>query len=142
MKKILVGIDPDVDKSGYAEKIGDTITLKNLTFFELFDRLKLIKLQGFDKILVVVEAGWLNKSNWHKKEKGSAALNAKIGSDTGANHEVGKKIVEMLEHLDIEHKLVKPTKSKVNAKLFKMMTGVKQRTNQEQRDALLLIHGL
>lgn len=139
--KILIGIDPDVDKSGYAERKGDDITLKNLTFFELFDRLKLIKLQGFDMILVVVEAGWLNKSNWHTT-KGSNHINAKIGERTGANFETGKKIVEMLEHLDITYKTVRPTQRKLDAKRFKMITGIDYRTNQDCRDALMLIWGM
>ena len=34
--KMLIGIDPDVDKSGIAFINGTTLTLENLTFFELF----------------------------------------------------------------------------------------------------------
>ena len=139
--KIIIGIDPDVDKNGVAINHCKNITLDNLRFFELFEKLKTLQLESIPMI-VVVEGGWLNKSNWHKKEKGSAAVNAKIGNHTGANHETGKKIVEMLEYLNITHVVVKPTKSKVNAKLFKMITGIKQSTNQEKRDAYMLIHGL
>tara|TARA_R110002012_G_scaffold321174_1_gene547892 strand:+ start:3164 stop:3610 length:447 start_codon:yes stop_codon:yes gene_type:complete len=139
--RILIGIDPDIDKSGVAIDNCSTITLCILRFFNLFDMFK--ELKSLDiPMLVVVEGGWLNKGNWHKKKEGSAALNAKIGSHTGANHEVGRKIVEMLEYLEISHKVVRPTKSKVNAKLFKMITGINKRTNQEQRDAYMLIHNL
>lgn len=141
MNKLLIGIDPDVDKSGVAIKSKKNISLHNWGFFELFDNLLTLKKEGA-QMLVIVEAGWLNKSNWHKNDKGSAALNAKIGSHTGANHETGKKIVEMLEYLKIIHQLIRPSQSKVNAKLFKMITKIEQRTNQEQRDAYMLIHGL
>lgn len=138
---IIVGVDPDVDKSGVAINENGKITLHNLRFFELFDELKRMKIYG-PPMFCVVEGGWLNKSNWHKDKKGSAAVNATIGARTGANHETGKKIVEMLKYLKIEHKVVRPTQSKVNARLFKMITRIDKRTNQEQRDSYMLIHNL
>lgn len=141
MTKIIIGIDPDIDKSGVASNNGKDKELLNLTYFELFEYLK--EKQGiYEHILVLVEAGWLNKSNWHKDEKGSAALNAKIGKHTGENHQVGKKIVEMLQYLKIKYKEIRPTSTKLNAKVFGMITGIKTRTNQEMRDAYMLIHGL
>lgn len=138
--KVIIGIDPDVDKSGVSIKSKDGFTLHNWKFFELFDKLKAMNREEI--ILVMIEGGWLNKSNWHRKEKGTAALNAKIGSHTGANHETGKKIVEMMEYLGLPYKVVKPTQTKVNAKLFKMLTKYEGRTNQEQRDSYMLIIGL
>jgi len=140
-KKIIIGIDPDVDLNGIAINCDKKVTLHNWGFFELFDNLQRLKKET-DKILVIIEAGWENKSNWHKDEKGSAAKNAKIGNNTGRNHETGRKIVEMMEYLELPHKAIRPTKTKYNAKLFKMITKIKGRTNQEQRDAYMLIHGL
>jgi len=133
-----IGIDPDVDKNGVAIKNGDDISLYNLTFFELFDKLK-----DLDKknVRVYIECGFLNKSNWHKVGKGSAALNAKIGNNTGRNHEVARKIVEMCKYLNLDYKEVKPTSRKIDAKQLKALTGISKRTNQEQRDALMLILG-
>ena len=43
MGKILIGIDPDTDKSGFALKNGKKIQLKNLKFFELLQMLYFIK---------------------------------------------------------------------------------------------------
>jgi len=137
----LIGIDPDIDKNGVAYIYGKETGLFNYTFFELFDFLKLKKSEKTE-VFVVVEGGWLNKSNWHTKKKGSAALNAKIGSYTGANHETGKKIVEMLEYLKIPYKVTRPTKTKLKEEYFKKLTGLKGRHNQEQRDAYMLIFGL
>jgi predicted RNase H-related nuclease YkuK (DUF458 family) len=140
--KVLIGIDPDVDKSGVAFKLNDEIILMNLKFFRLFDRLKeLIELRGNENIVVYVECGYLNASNWHKKVNQSASINAKIGERTGANFETAKKICEMLEYLQISQHKIKPTKSKVNAKLFAQITGIVKTTNQELRDAYMLIHG-
>ena len=141
-KKILIGIDPDVEKSGVAFKAGKLIELANLTFFQLFDYLKFVKENQTDeKVIIYVECGFLNASNWHKKINQSASINAKIGERTGANFEVAKKICEMCEYLGIECVKVKPTRSKVNADFFKQITKIETRTNQEQRDAYMLIHG-
>lgn len=136
-KKILIGIDPDVTKSGVATS--DKV-LMNLTFFELFDFLKAYKKTNLE-LEVYVECGFLNKSNWHKTN-GSNSINAQIGQRTGANHEVAKKICEMCEFLEIKYHKIKPTRSKVNADFFKKITKIDKRTNQEQRDAYMLIHGL
>jgi hypothetical protein len=140
MEKMLIGIDPDVDKSGVAFINGKTLTLQNLTFFQLFDFLKFYK-EKVDKPTVYVECGFLNKSNWHKKFDKSAAFNTKIGEHTGANFETAKKIVEMCEYLEIPHFKIKPTSRKIDNDLFKKLSGLKIRTNQEQRDAFMLIYG-
>jgi hypothetical protein len=144
---ILIGIDPDVDKSGvsFYNKETKELFLHNMGFFKLFDFLSKLSNDNLvfgQKILVVIEAGWMNKSNWHKKAGASAALNAKIGSRTGANHEVGRKIVEMCEYLGLEHKAVRPTQKKINQEMFTKITGYKGRSNQENRDAVMLIWGM
>lgn len=138
---MLIGIDPDVDKSGVAFKNGKLFELSNLSFFQLFDFLSFYK-EREEKPTIYIECGYLNASNWHKKVNASASVNSKIGERTGANFETAKKIVEMCEYLGLEHVKVKPTRSKVNAEFFKQVTGFTQRTNQEQRDAYMLIHVL
>lgn len=140
MQKLFIGIDNDVEKSGvclYYSK--NNFELLNLKFFELFDKLNFLKDCENLEIEVIIEAGWLNKSNWHKVVNGSSAINANIGLRTGANHEVGRKIVEMCEYLNLKYSLVKPTKSKVDAKAFEKITKYQGRTNQEQRDACMLV---
>ena len=144
MSRILIGIDPDINKSGVALINGDNKELYNLNFFELFDFFyKVLSQKGkSEEILIVIEAGWLNGGNWHTKNKGSAALNAKIGNNTGRNHETGRKIVEMCEYLEIPFKLLRPTTSKLKAKIFKSITKIEGRTNQETRDAMMLIFNM
>lgn len=169
MSKILIGIDPDVDKSGVAYiGINKEMQLNNMTFFELFDYLAYAKKVSENILItssiplkVYIEAGWLNKTNWHANKlvkdeiknifssKGFnvqalyklIAIVAQIGARTGANHETGRKIAEMCEHLHIDYELVRPTQSKVKADYFKQMTKYQKRTNQEQRDAAMLIWG-
>ena len=149
MSKILIGIDPDVDKSGVAYiGMSKKIVLGNMRFFELFDsisyeqsELKRLFSQHDVQIKVYIEAGWLNKPNWHTSGKMNIATVAQIGARTGANHEVGRKIAEMCEYLKIDYELVRPTQSKVDAVYFKQLTKYQGRTNQEQRDAAMLIWG-
>jgi len=140
---IFIGIDPDVDKNGVAwyDSNNKELELTNLTFFELFDFLSEQTLKE-NKIKVIIEAGWLNKSNWHKVTKGTSNINTQIGQRTGANHEVGKKIVEMCKYLELPFETIKPTKRKLNHKQFQQITKIiEKRTNQEQRDAGMLVWG-
>ena len=139
-KKILIGIDPDTEKSGVAIK-SDELKLYNMSFFELYDFLCNFNAEK-NNLKVYIECGFLNKGNRHKVFGGSLSLNSKIGERIGANHEIAKKICEMCEHLKIEFIQVRPTKTKSNAEFFKQITGYNKRTNQEQRDACLLIWGL
>lgn len=136
--QILIGIDPDTEKSGVAI-INGGLQLYNMTFFELYDFLFSFKTEN---VKVYIECGFLNGGNRHKVFGGSLALNSKIGERIGANHEIAKKICEMCEYLKIEFTQVRPTKTKSNSSYFKMITGYNKRTNQEQRDACLLIWGL
>ncbi len=137
-KNILIGIDPDTEKSGVAIKY-DGLQLYNMTFFQLYEFLFNFKTEN---VKVYIECGFLNGGNRHKVFGGSLALNSKIGERIGANHEIAKKICEMCEYLKIEFIQVRPTKTKSNSDYFKKITGYDKRTNQEQRDACLLIWGL
>lgn len=144
MNQILIGIDPDTVKSGFAMTIGKTIYLKNLRFFELYRWLYSIKKNpdySDCQIKVFIECGFLNGGNRHFKAAASTAFNGKISERVGANHETAKKICEMCEDLKLELQQVKPTKAKHKSDSFRKLTGIKSITNQEQRDAFMLIFG-
>lgn len=137
---VFVGIDPDSKKSGVAiwRKSDKFYALKNLTFFELFDYLQEKKISIR---LIVIEAGWLNKSTWHGAHGKCAAISAKIGKNVGSNHEAGRKIEEMCKYLKIYYELDRPQSGKLTALQFKKLTGIQERTNQETRDAFMLVFG-
>ncbi len=139
-RAIFVGIDPDCDKSGVAiwrphDKFYRLATHK---FFEIYSILEAMR---YDIRLVVIEAGWLNKSVWHGASGKGASVAARIGRNVGGNHEAGRKIAEMCEHLKLYYELVRPTRTKLNKDEFRRVTGIKERTNQETRDAMMLIFG-
>lgn len=141
--QLVIGIDPDVEKNGIAiyAPFDKSLQLYNWYFFELYDNLKTYKQVTDEKILLVIEAGYLNKSNWHVHSKQKKSLVANIGQRTGANHQVAIMLAQMAEYLEIDYKLVKPTKSKMNSDTFKKITGYKKLSNQEQRDAAILVWG-
>ncbi|QRE03494.1 hypothetical protein [Flavobacterium psychrophilum] len=145
---MIIGIDPDCVASGVAVKNTpeSTLLLYDLDFWGLFQYLKDYK----ELItLVRIEASWLIGGNWHTKTKGTAALNASIGSRTGANHQTGKLIVDMCKFLNIPFEEVKPLKKiwkgtggKISKAEFVAITNWKGAASQEVRDAYLLIHKL
>lgn len=156
---IVIAIDPDVTKSGVAnlEVKSKSLECFALTFPELMDYLLAFKMEeeerkflsGFShmkkRILVVVEAGYLNRSNWHTKAGFNSATTAKIGNNTGRNHEVARKIVEVAKHYGFEVKEAKPLKKiwgghdkKITHKELALFTGISGRTTQDMRDAGLL----
>ena len=141
---MIVGIDPDIDKNGVAIKTDQGIELKSLRYFELFEFLRNEKLLIKE---VVIEGGWLNQKSNFRIVNGAGA-NARIGKNVGANHESGRKIVEMCEYLGVPFRVVKPLKKtwgkdgkqKISHQELERVLNTKiKSSNPEQRDALLLI---
>jgi hypothetical protein len=150
---IYIGIDPDVTASGVCEWNAGRkhiVSLECLPFFGerdeqrgVFDLLKSwASSPMIADVHIIIDAGWLNKTNFHSRANESHKANAIIGERTGANHETGKKIAEMCEYLGLSYELHRPTTSKIRADYFKRLTGVTGRTNQEMRDAAMLVFGL
>lgn len=134
---IHIGIDPDVDKSGVAIWESQSKKLK-LMVPEYFDLLAI--LDQYIAPVVHIEAAWLHsKSNWHG---GQGAAAQRIAKNVGANHMIGKLIEEYCKRNGIEYTLHKPASKKLTAETFEKLTGYKGRTNQEMRDAALLVYGL
>ncbi|MFW6550097.1 hypothetical protein ACOCI4_01895 [Acinetobacter baumannii] len=138
--QIIIGIDPDLEKSGVAVLKDGLLRLDNMRFYDLTQYFEVNK----DQIKkVVIEAGWLNKkSNLHGRIGQSKHAGERIAKNVGENHATGKLLVEMAESLGLTVVLVKPTKSKKNSEEFNRITGWQGRTNQEQRDAGMLIWGM
>jgi len=135
---MLIGIDPDITKSGVAV-LHDTKQLE-MTTLSFVDVMAFIRTNKPIIECVYVEAGWLNKkANWHGASNMSVA--AKIGKNVGENHATGKLLVQSIEAEGVKVVTVQPTKAKLNAEQFEKLTKYKGRTNQEVRDAAMLIWG-
>lgn len=147
----VIGIDPDCDKSGVTELHikSRSLNVTNLSFPLLVDYLKCMKEDFVDRqkesIIVVVEAGWMNESNWHATRSNPAAA-AKIGQNTGRNHEVARKIAEMARHIGLEVDEIRPLRKCWKGKdgkitqeeLSKIVGGLDKRLNQDARDSCIL----
>ncbi len=144
IKNILVGIDPDVDKSGVAVWNTTTQTftsIQDLAFWDVIDFL----LTHADSIKQVrIEAGWLIDTNWHTMAKLGKKGIAEMGRRVGRNHQVGLTIVEFCIKYSLPHKTVTPLKNNwwaEDGKKFKQVTGWQGQTNPEKRDAAMLVFG-
>ncbi|GAB3024265.1 hypothetical protein GCM10027051_31080 [Niabella terrae] len=147
MKPYIIGIDPDTDKSGIAlyNAAGNTLTVGNYTFFQLFEMLKEYK-PSIE--IVKVECGFHNKkSSWRPGK--TTGITQKIAGNVGACNQVAKLIVQMCQHLGVPYKEMTPflktwEKGKVsigelNARLKKKgIPPITTKTNQETRDATLM----
>ena len=147
--KTIVAVDPDIRKSGVTMLDVQTksIELYAMPFPELIDFI--YSLSDKESVIIAVEAGWLNqKSNFHGYYGNRGE---RIAKDVGANHETGKKIVEMCEHKEYSVSLVKPLgkrwsgsggkithdelKSVLNQRKIVLN---RKRTNQDERDSILI----
>lgn len=146
----IIAIDPDISKSGVAILKPSTrqLEVSNLTFPQIVDYLnyaKSVRDKENETLIVVVEASWLIKWNWHLSSWERKQRAASKGYDVGRNHETGKKIVEMCQHLEIEvlehyplRKCWKGKDGKITHEELSSFTGLTGRTNQDARDAVLL----
>jgi len=135
---MLVAIDPDIDKSGIAV-LHDNKQIE-MAMLNFVDTIKFIRMNAPIIKCVYLEAGWLNqKSSWHTAQNKSVA--ARIGKNVGQNHATGQLLEQSIIAEGVNVVLVKPTKTKLNAEQFMRLTKIKTRTNQEMRDAAIMVFG-
>ncbi|MDD3083076.1 MAG: hypothetical protein PHW17_12740 [Desulfobacterales bacterium] len=140
---IRVGIDPDIEKSGYAiTRDGALACVGARTFFDLCETLKEVRNIAKDAgalLVVTIEAGWLiKKSNWHPAQ--GRGIRDRIAKNVGENHAAGKLIARWCDEAGIPYELI-PPRGKIKSARFKRLTGWGKRTNQDMRDAVMLIWG-
>lgn len=146
---VVIGIDPDIEQSGVARL--DVAERKSwadtLPFPMVIDYIKTVcRLNKGKRVAVVIEASWQQTHNWHLTRSDRPGVAARKGYDEGRNHEAGRKIVEMLNHYGIEVIEKAPLKKiwagkdrKITHTEITAITGWdKKRSNQEERDAMLL----
>lgn len=148
--KIIVAIDPDVEKNGVATVFPEIreLQVQTLPFAQTMDYLLELsnRYEAEGKpFKVIIEAGWQYRTNWHLDWRDSKEKAAAKGNNAGRNEQVSRLLGEMCEHWKIPYEFVKPLKKiwqgrdrKITAEELEQVTGKKIRTNQEGRDAALL----
>lgn len=146
----VIAIDPDTQKSGVCLLDVKTRKLEvcSLSFPKLLDYLKLKRdeyAKSGESLCVVVEAGWINKSNWHVTRRDNLQSASAKGNATGRNHETGRKIVECAKHYKMNVIEVQPLRKmwkgrdrKITHEEMAQFVDVPSRTSQDQRDAILI----
>ncbi len=153
MKKydVVIGIDPDSDKNGVAfiEVATRKLEVSSLNFWQLYSYLYFLKEKSVKlnkTVLIVVEHSNFTAHNWHIKGGNNKAVASRMGYDVGRCHRTGELIEQMCEQLALEYrpqapltKVWKGSDRKVTHEEIVSLTGlISKRTNQEERDAILL----
>ena len=168
----VIGIDPDIERNGVAciERNRRVLDVQYLTFPETLEYVK-VAFEQFNKeavgrianggpkgsFMVYVEAGWLNKGNWHVQESRNgkfspSAWAAAVGKSDGECSAVSKKLIECFEFYGIPTSPQRPLRKcwkgpdrKITheellreLEIYKVQHKLGGRSNQEKRDATLL----
>lgn len=142
MKQIIIGIDPDVDKSGVAVvEDGKIQSIHNMPLWTLFDFILqyFVDLNQINvQLLVVIEAGWIDKSGKEAKNKSYHGGGKGSSYDVGRNSEIGRQIAKFCHEQKTPYVLRQPKGySSLNAAYFKSITKYEGKTNSETRVAAM-----
>ncbi len=135
-----MGIDPGVH-TAICSKQGEAVVFYTFNFWDAIDYIDQMHIQHEEALCVVVEKTEKGM-HWNKYPglKGKK-LNyiCTVAQNVGMNMRDARLLIEYLKKNNIRHRIVKPTKSKLDAAKFKRVTGHMESTNQHERDAAMLI---
>ena len=146
----VIGIDPDVDKSGFALldcEAREFRTVTALSFPEMVDKfaeLGASLIEGKEITLVLEDSDV--STNWHYNSRDSKAVCAAKGRSVGLCHATARHLKECAENFGLEVVMMKPLRKFWKGRDGKItheeaayfMRGLPKQTNQEGRDAALL----
>ena len=137
----VMGIDPDLSKSGVALVVGGTLLeLSALPFPQL---LELARAERLSHTVFVVEDVEHDKTTYHRAHT-NARQHARIAQNVGQVKGVARVLIECLESMGCEVIKIKPLsgpvkhRAKREADYFNKITGWQGRTNADMRDAGLI----
>ncbi|MEY8205439.1 MAG: hypothetical protein RPR40_10225 [Bermanella sp.] len=140
MSGLVIGIDPDLDKSGVAIVKGENvIELHALTFPELLAFAQRYK----DHATFILENVEYDKATYFRSGT-NAAMMRKIAQNVGQVKGTARQLFNCLEHMGCNVIKVKPLtgpvkkRAKKDAKYFNKITGWAGGSNEDKRDAALL----
>ena len=143
---IHIGIDPDMRKPGVAIiQNGVYTSIQSMTNVELFALIE--KHRGLASVMWHVEDVNAVSATYFRPRHGAVSKQAvqdNISQKVGMVKALGTVIIDVLDYYACNYELVKPLrgplkKAKHEAELFKQLTGWEGRTNQDSRDAAMLI---
>lgn len=148
-EKVIIGIDPDVHKSGFAVVRDDKVlALSCLRFFDLIVHIT-AAVESFNNndtpYIVIIEQGEKNKTLFtakkaakHASVRNKEAVMCNSAMKSGKNFAISDLIIQHCEREGIKYRTYAPKVSKVAAFLLakKAFKDIPKVTNSETRDAL------
>lgn len=138
MTAMIIGIDPDLVKSGVAVTAGGRIlTLDAMSFFDLIGFIDEHKHQAVFHVENVEYCKAVYQRNVNQ------AGMRKIAQNVGQVKAIGRLLAQYLEDAGADYKMIRPLvgpikKAKKDAEFFNRQTGWVGKSNEDKRDAALL----
>ncbi len=111
MPAVIIGIDGDIVNNGVAmlttrDRHLQCDDMNNARLQDFITKVQRL----YRDIVVVIEASWLIKTNWHTKRFDKPSVAAAKGYDVGRNHQRAIDIAEWCEHNRIPYHFQQPLK--------------------------------
>lgn len=142
--KTIIGIDPDIVKSGLAViRDNKIIHLESFNFVDLINAVSQVH-YGKDGLVIKIENPEAIRPLFGVKTKNKRAIREKICQDVGKCKATARLICEVLESKGYIVNKIKPLtgptkkKAKADAEYFNKITGWQGRSNEDKRDAALI----
>ena len=142
--KTIIGIDPDIVKSGLAVvRDNEILHLESLSFVDLVNAVSQVP-YGKDGLVIKIENPEAIKPLFGAKTKNKRAIREKICQDVGKCKATARLICEVLESKGYIVQKIKPLtgptkkQAKASADYFNKITGWTGRSNEDKRDAALI----
>lgn len=137
MSKLIIGCDPDSDKSGFAFYVNNNLErLECLSLISFYIELKSLAKQ-FDEIELHIENVKGKKAVWHNR-KGSQAAYGMTCQRVGQCKQVQTEIERIAEHFNVKivkHAVSSAWKDAAGKSQFEKVTGWTGRSNEDSRSA-------
>ena len=141
----VIGIDPDVEKSGFALLDCEAMEFKRVEALKFPELLDVLSIVASNKYVVVIEDSDLSV-NWHYNSRDSKAVCAAKGRSIGMCHATARHLKECAEAYGLEVVPMKPLRKCWKGRDGKItheeaayfMRGLPKQTNQEGRDSALI----
>jgi len=143
MTKIILGADPDADKSGIAiYKGGELIECKSMSLIDIYLMMKVesssAKELWIDIELHIENLNGNKSSAFNYNRRDSKAVMGKKSESVGKCKQVQTEIERIAEYFDIKivrHPVSPMWKSQIQKKVFESVTGWKGSSNEDSRSA-------
>lgn len=154
-RAIILGVDPSMNRCALAAACGITgqiISVATYDFWDAYQTVRLLRLEaGSLETFVENPAAhgflygrWqamLTQRKAKSLDRRDLSTMEKMLLDIGKNHGAALLLMRGLERSGITVHAVKPVKRKLNAQVFQSLTKFEGSTNQDERDAAMLVYG-